>query len=571
MTRRVGNPACGGASARGYLRDRAAASTCCVSRRIPPLAALCVLALLWPAQPAASATAGTGSAAGVVAARSPQVRADFNGDGFGDLVVGAPSDTVPGVAGEAHGTVSVLYGSASGVTVVDQLWHRDRRGVKGIASGMVLEDERECCPGFFGAVIAVGDFNGDGYDDLAASAWANRAHHGVPAQHASVNVIYGSARGLTARGDQLWSLASPGVKGIPGILEFQSLVAGDFNGDRRDDLVFDSQDQKYNTQIHMLPGSPKGLTADGDVLLRRSSLGVAGGGDFGQAMAVGNFDGDRDDDLAMAAFDDEKRRGSVSLFYGGRGGITGERDQLWTAASPGVPGARREFANFGSVLTAGDFDGDTRDELVVRDGGEDTARVLVLRGTSSGLTALGPTPVFRHTSSGLPPTKGRHRFGERMAAGDLTGDGRDELAIKDMLALMPEEAPCGDEIEPDAEDIGAGVLFVLQGSVQGLSTAGSQVVGASNLRFRGRTVPADVCLGEIASQLAFDDFDGDGYAELAMSYSAEPDLQGIAVVPGNPDGPQVAHAALWSAETPWIKARCCFRTLAQPQRSEWPS
>ncbi len=490
---------------------------------------------------------------------STQVRADFNGDGYGDLAVGAPADNVPGAAGTEHGTVSILYGSARGVTLVDQLWHRNRASVKGVASGIRGGDPRECCPGEFGRVIAIGNFDGDAYDDLAVAASANDAHPGVPAQPASVNVLYGSARGLTASGDQLWSLASPGVRGTPRSSDFANLVAGDFNGDRRDDLVFTSL-RNSTKRIHMLPGSPRGLTAVGDVLLARNTAGVAGSGSFSDAMAVGNFDGNRADDLAVGAFR------SVSVFYGGARGISAGRDELWNSSSPGVPGEARSFGN---SVVGGDFDGDGRDELAVGAGGTfDTpdALVLVLRGTSRGLSAAGATPVIRHTSNGLPPTKdGRHQFGVRLAAGDVTGDGRDDLAVKDDYAYLPDQAACGD----DEGFAGPGVVILLKGSRTGISTAGSQLVGSASLRFTNRDVPSEMCLLGLGRHIAFDDFDGNGNADLAFDYNASGVGQGVAVLPGGAEGAQLPAAALWRAELAGIKAGCCFTTLGQRQRAEF--
>src|SRR5947199_351050 len=82
-----------------------------------------------------------------------------------------------------------------------------------------------------------GDFNGDGSADLAV---------GVPGEDVggvngagAVNVLYGGTGGLSATGNQLWSQDSPGVLDAPGVSEFfgQALAIGDLNGDGRDDLA----------------------------------------------------------------------------------------------------------------------------------------------------------------------------------------------------------------------------------------------------------------------------------------------------------------------------------------------
>ena len=76
-----------------------------------------------------------------------------------------------------------------------------------------------------------GDFNGDGFNDLAV---------GVPGEDVegisnagAVNVIYGSRPGLTGAGDQIWHQNQPGVNfgSEEGDSFGTSLASGDFDGD----------------------------------------------------------------------------------------------------------------------------------------------------------------------------------------------------------------------------------------------------------------------------------------------------------------------------------------------------
>ena len=84
---------------------------------------------------------------------------DFNGDGFADLAVGAPGETI-GAASRA-GIVHILYGSANGLAAQgNQVFHQDRPGVQETAEGGDT----------FGWALATGDFNGDGFADLAIGA-----------------------------------------------------------------------------------------------------------------------------------------------------------------------------------------------------------------------------------------------------------------------------------------------------------------------------------------------------------------------------------------------------------------
>jgi hypothetical protein len=74
----------------------------------------------------------------------------------------------------------------------NQLWRQGASGILEVSD----EDDR------FGQTLAAGDFNGDGWDDLAIGAFGENDFRGV------VNVIYGGPGGLTSAGNQLWALLS---------------------------------------------------------------------------------------------------------------------------------------------------------------------------------------------------------------------------------------------------------------------------------------------------------------------------------------------------------------------------
>ncbi len=89
--------------------------------------------------------------------------------------------------------MNVLYGLGSGLTATgDQLWHQN---VPGVLGGAEAGD-------VFGDSLACGDFDGDGFDDLAVGAPGEDI--GGIKDAGAVNVFYGSASRLTADGDQLW-------------------------------------------------------------------------------------------------------------------------------------------------------------------------------------------------------------------------------------------------------------------------------------------------------------------------------------------------------------------------------
>ena len=206
---------------------------------------------------------GASSAAAVAREAMPF---DFDGDGYADLAVGVPGEDVRGV--KDAGVVQVLYGSASGVSARDQVWHQGR---KGITNKLEKRDR-------FGSSLTSGDFDGDGFADLAV---------GIPFENVgsvrdagAVQVLYGGPRGLTAR-DQVWHQGKPGVPGSnePRDGFGDALAAGDFDADGYADLVIGSPDEAVGGveqagRVVVLRGGPGGLTASGAQSLRQGRGGV---------------------------------------------------------------------------------------------------------------------------------------------------------------------------------------------------------------------------------------------------------------------------------------------------------
>src|SRR5262245_47426234 len=84
---------------------------------------------------------------------------DFNGDGFADLAVSAPGEDFPPYTDA--GAVHVIYGSLAGLNAANtQIIDEAHLVIPGGISGYQIGAR-------FGEVLAWGDFNGDGYDDLA--------------------------------------------------------------------------------------------------------------------------------------------------------------------------------------------------------------------------------------------------------------------------------------------------------------------------------------------------------------------------------------------------------------------
>jgi hypothetical protein len=420
-------------------------------RRITVLFVLALAATLWSA---VSAQGHTGQAASGATA---SVRADFDDDGLADLAIGIPFEDVGSLADA--GAVSVLYGTTGGLSGTgSQLFTQDTPGVPGVAeasdrfgnalaagdfnrddvddlavgaplegvgtgfdaglSGTGSQLLTQDTPGvpdtaefedWFGSALAAGDFNNDGVDDLAVGA--RRENLSLVEEAGAVNVLYGTAGGLSGTGSQLLTQDSPGVPDDTedGDTFGAPLAAGDFNNDSVGDLAVGVPFEQHGGGIgaagavNVLYGTAGGLSGTGSQLLTQDSPGVGGvaefGDIFGGTLAASDFDDDGVVDLAVGAPGEDvgslADAGAVSVLYGTAGGLSGTGSQLLTQDHPGVPGVAEEDDRFGAALAAGDFDNDSAGDLTVGVpeeslGGIGAAgAVSVLYGTSGGLSGTG--------------------------------------------------------------------------------------------------------------------------------------------------------------------------------------
>ena len=236
------------------------------------------------------ATAGLTVLAPMVSASA----ADFDGDGFGDLAIGVAQEDLGSVTDA--GAVNVLYGSSGGLAAAgNQVWSRNSGGVIGLAEPDDL----------FGFRAVAGDFNNDGRDELAIGAANETGGYVI----GDVHVLKGSPSGLLAAGNQFWTATSPGIAGSGAEVFFAPVAVGNFDGDPFDDLVIRSNlasgddDTDSPGAINVLYGSFGGLTTARNQFWSQNSPGVIGlsenGDDFGATPAVGDFNQDGRDDIAI--------------------------------------------------------------------------------------------------------------------------------------------------------------------------------------------------------------------------------------------------------------------------------
>lgn len=296
---------------------------------------------------------------------------DVNGDGFADVIVGAPRQDVVAVD---EGRAFVYHGSASGIPASPS---RRLGNPAGQADGLF---------GF--SVASAGDVNGDGYVDVIVGAYLQ---DNVATDEGNAFVYHGSASGIPASPSR--SLDSP-TDQADGHFGVSVASVGDVNGDGFADLGVGAN--RYDNgavnegSAFLYLGSASGILASPSRTLDNPAN--QAGGNFGRAIAAaGDVNGDGFMDVIVGAElqdNGAENEGNAFLYYGSASGIT---------TSPSLEldnPANQAYGQFGfSVASAGDVDGDGFADVVVgahfQDAGaEDEGNAFVYHGVDSGIPDL---------------------------------------------------------------------------------------------------------------------------------------------------------------------------------------
>jgi hypothetical protein len=435
----------------------------------------------------ALALAGSLAMAAVTAAPSAAagyrpMSTDFNGDGYNDLVISSFEATVSKQRSAGH--VTVLYGSSGGVsTTKRQNLNQDSPGVPGGAEPF------DC----FGNATAAGDFNGDGYADMAVASYQEATSAGENA--GSVTVFFGSTAGLahpisftepggggryryfgqglgatdingdghaelliTSGSGATYIAAFGAAPAVPSFTAFATLwephyvpydaTGGDVNGDGYGDVVV----RNAGGSISLYKGGPAAIGGRGTEI---PVGGVASVGD----VVIGDVNGDGRGDVVVGR-PDVAKGGTITVFYGTTTGLT--EGTSFTQDTPGVPGGDESGDGFGEALAVGDVDGDGYADVAIGaktedvGGVPDAGSVTLLRGGAQGLTATG-AQSWHQNSAGVPGSNENYdEFGADVTLIDHNRDGKADLTV-------------GTNEENDT-----GAATLLKGSATGISTSGAK-------------------------------------------------------------------------------------------------
>jgi len=409
----------------------------------------------------------------------------------------------------------------------------------------------------------MGDFNGDGYQDMAVGAALEDLGSGNSIKDAgAVNVIYGSAAGLTATGNQLWTQDSAGIldQAEAADLFGGALTVGDFNGDGVSDLAVAAPLENIGAAadsgaVNIIYGQAgTGLTSTNNQLWTEvQAFGSATAGDvFGDSLTAGDFNGDGVSDLVIGVPGRDvgaANAGGVDVVYGTSGvGLTQAGQQFWSQGQGGILGAPQTNDAMGALGTAAaDLNGDGTDDLAVGNpfddeaGPVDSGSVNVIFGQGgTGLVSTNNQIWTQNSPNIIGIASANAFFGFDVAAADLGNGPQADLAIG---------AP-GKGIGTHTT---AGVVNVIYGSASGPTSTGNQFWTQNTAGILGDAGTND----GFGNALAAADFNGDGTADLAIAVAG--DLVGtktsagsVNVIYGTAGGLNASGNQLWTQNSPGI-------------------
>ncbi len=319
---------------------------------------------------------------------------DINGDGFDDVIIGAPRYQ-PLL--DETGAAFIYYGSADGI--IDT------------PATVLLSSDNVSSFGY--VVSSAGDVNGDGYSDVMVSALYNDTI--IPFWDV-VYIFHGSASGI---------IETPATTLLCDDYEtyYGSAIsdAGDLNGDGFDDVVIGEPERywyglfNYDGRAYVHYGSPDGISAEPSVILEIASPGA----EFGNALSgAGDVNSDGYDDLVVGAFlydTPSVNAGGIFIYYGSSTGVSATPNVICSGESPG--------SHFGEAVSdAGDVNDDGFDDIVVGASAYNSwmGASYVYYGSAAGIIVGTPTRILLNNINS--------HMGESVSgAGDVNGDGYDDI------------------------------------------------------------------------------------------------------------------------------------------------
>lgn len=384
---------------------------------------------------------------------------------------------------------------------------------------------------FFNGVIASGDFDGDGRDEIALGYEAS-PFNGM-SQVGKVIIMDRDSAGDWSEQTSI-RMGSAGYAGTPAETDSLggALASGDFDNDGYDDLAIGATTKDIfgaNSAgaVLVVYGSAAGIGPARSKLFSRLTDGQGvlpeDSDNFGHTLAVADFTGDGPEDLVIsipgARCPNDERGGGVVILRGSTAGIASAQSRSYFAGVDGVPGTCTANRKFGQGLATGRFNNDTKPDLVIGATGDATEQgsVTVLHST---VTGPGPSGArfFRGSDLPLPLTGSSARIGDVLATGPLLGQNQ----LDSLVMGVPY-----DKVDGQTD---AGSVWIVHPGSSGLGLTIAQTerwIQKQNLVLNqpGNFGP------RFGTSVAVGDFNGDNVSDLAVGapYYDDPETHAGAV------------------------------------------
>ena len=340
---------------------------------------------------------------------------DMNGDGYSDLLVGAPATS------SGNGAVHLYVGTAA-ASMVPATAASTLAGSGGERLGS--------------SVSLAGDVNGDGYADVIMGSPNSGTDKG------KVRVYNGGPTALFDASHLYWTRTGS-IAGA--YLGAAVATGGDVNGDGISDLLLGAPGQAGTGVVSIFHGKPDLPSST----IQWSSLGTQNNGYMGRSVAsAGDVNGDGYSDVLIGASGMDGAKGRAMLFLGSASGLSAT--PAWTTYGENA------LDQFGyCVASAGDVNGDGYSDVLVGAASWPnyawTGKAYLYYGGPAGLS-----PTAAWTLTGTLPDD---RFGYALSsAGDVNGDGYSDVAVGAYMY-----------------NSGQGRAFVFHGSASGLASTADWV------------------------------------------------------------------------------------------------
>ncbi len=382
---------------------------------------------------------------------------DVNGDGYSDVIVGSYGYFNGSVQG---GGARIYRGSAGGIVFMN----------------MVVGTQHQARLG--SSVASAGDVNGDGYSDIIVGA---DRYDNPQIDEGAAFIYYGSASGInTTAAAMVESNQAYAYMGC------SVASAGDVNGDGYSDVIVGAwqfgMGFSYEGAAFVYFGSATGISTTAAAIVHSNQLNAY----MGQSVAsAGDVNGDGYSDIIVGAYNynsGQAGEGAAFVYHGSADGINTTANAMMES--------NQASANMGfSVASAGDVNGDGYSDVIVGahyyDNGEtDEGAAFVYHGSSAGISTTAAAIVESNQASA--------QMGYSVAcAGDVNGDGYSDVIVGANLY--------------DNGQADEGAAFIYHGSAGGISTTAATIVESNQV---------SALMG--VSVASAGDVNGDGYSDVIV-------------------------------------------------------